>query len=64
MQVSVGGQDLAYIDQFGTVFSVISGEDCKVYQPMKINISEKVKLVSVGLWCSFAITESNKIYHW
>eukprot|EP00347_Sterkiella_histriomuscorum_P002508 403367880 len=64
VSVSIGGQDLAYIDEFGTVFSVSSGEDVKVYQPMKINIDERVKLVSVGLWCSFAVTESNKIYNW
>ncbi|CDW91727.1 xpg i-region family protein [Stylonychia lemnae] len=68
--VAVGGQDLSYIDQFGQVYSVVStgsdvpNSETKILQPMKINIPERAKFVSVGLWCSYAVSESNKIYHW
>jgi len=31
---------------------------------MKVNIEEKVKLVSVGFSFTFAVTECNKIYAW
>lgn len=62
--VSIGGQDLAYIDSYGFVYQVVSGENIKVYPSMRINIDEKVKLVSVGLTFTFAVTETNKIYAW
>jgi hypothetical protein len=36
--VAVGGNDLAYINEFGEVFSIISGENTKVYSPMRVKI--------------------------
>lgn len=35
-----------------------------MYEPIKISIPEKAKLISVGLSHTFAVSESDQIYYW
>jgi hypothetical protein len=46
------------------VYQVGSGENTKVMPPIKVNITEQVRIVSVGLNFAFAVTESNKVMAW